>query len=120
MRKNGLLTGCTVSGHDVYGDDENFSILCAAVSSAMQLTDGILHDGLGFPADITSVKPSEGAQNKISIRLPQQGEMEMLREEHPELTPVLFSNVLNGLLLHFEALAEDFDGQFVVSVSAKK
>ncbi len=103
MRQNGMLIACTVSGHDDFTEDTGYSVLCAAVSSAVQLTTAILQDGFGAPEDCVQVSPAADGQNQISIRL-----------DRPD--PVL-SKILNGLLLHFQALSEDFAGDFRVTVS---
>ena len=103
MRHNGMLISCTVSGHDAYTEDTGYSVLCAAVSSAVQLTSALLSDCFGAPEDCVTVSPAANEQNQISIRL-------------PEPDPV-HSRILNGLLLHFQALAEDSDGAFRVTVS---
>ena len=103
LRRDGLLTECTVSGHDTYTEDVEYSVLCAAVSSAVQLTTALLEDCFGAPKESFSVQPDKNAQNKIVIRL-----------ENPDLN---CANILKGLLLHFQALAEDYDGKFSVTVS---
>lgn len=76
-------------------------MLCAAVSSAMQLTCNTLTECFGVPADAVTVSAASGAQNRISVRL-----------EHPDSTQ---SEILHGLLLHFTLLAEDSDGSFTVT-----
>lgn len=103
VRRNGMLCGCTVSGHDAVSEDTGFSVLCAAVSSAVQLTSALLVDCFGAPEDCVAVRPADDAQNQITVRLSQ-----------PD--PV-YSNILKGLLLHFQALSEDFPGAFRVTVS---
>ncbi len=103
VRKDGLFTECTVTGHDTVTDDTGYSVLCAAVSSAVQLTSALLSDCFGAPEDCVTVRPAANAQNKIVIRLAQ-----------PD--PV-HANILKGLLLHFQALAEDYDGIFRVTIS---
>lgn len=103
MRQNGMLISCTVSGHDAFTEDTGYSVLCAAVSSAVQLTTALLSDCFGMPEECVRVSPAPDGKNQISIRL-----------EKPD--PV-HSNILNGLLLHFQALAEDFAGDFRVTVS---
>ena len=102
LRQDGMLISCTVSGHDTFTEDTGFSVLCAAVSSAVQLTSALLSDCFGAPADCVKVMPAANNQNQISIRL-------------PEPDPV-HSKILYGLLLHFQALAEDC-GDFRVTVS---
>ena len=103
LRQNGMLIACTVSGHDAYTEDTGYSVLCAAVSSAVQLTTALLSECFGAPEDCAAVSPAPDGQNQISIRL-----------DKPD--PV-HSKILNGLLLHFQALAEDFAGDFRVTVS---
>ena len=105
LRQDGMLIGCTVSGHDEFTEDAGYSVLCAAVSSAVQLTSALLSDCFGAPADCVSVMPAANDQNQISIRL-------------PEPDPV-HSNILNGLLLHFQALSEDAEGNFRVTVTER-
>jgi uncharacterized protein YsxB (DUF464 family) len=103
VRRNGMLCACTVSGHDAVSEDTGFSVLCAAVSSAVQLTSALLVDCFGAAEDCITVRPADNAQNQITVRLSQ-----------PD--PV-HSNILKGLLLHFQALSEDFPGMFRVTVS---
>ncbi len=52
FRKNGTLTGFTLSGHSGAGK-EGEDIVCAAVSSAAYMTANTLTDVYRFPADIT-------------------------------------------------------------------
>jgi len=105
VRKDGLLTECTVSGHDTYTEDTGYSVLCAAVSSAVQLTSALLCDCFGAPEQCVQVHAAKNAQNQIRIRL-------------SEPDPV-HSNILIGLLLHFKALAEDAEGNFRVTVTER-
>ncbi|MCQ2416206.1 MAG: ribosomal-processing cysteine protease Prp [Oscillospiraceae bacterium] len=105
LRRDNAFVECVVSGHDVYTEDVGYSVLCAAVSSAVQLTSALLCDCFGAPQECMKVTPGQGAQNKIVIRL---------KEPNP-----VYSNILNGLYLHFQALAEDFDGLFKVTVETQ-
>ena len=103
-QKDGMLIGCTVKGHaDYTEDDPSGQILCAAVSSAVQLTCNTLTECFGAAVTVTQ-QPSETAQNTLGFRL-----------DAPD--PVQ-SELLHGLLIHLQALSEDFDG--MISVSLKK
>lgn len=103
-QKNGRLCGCAVSGHALYDeDDPSGQILCAAVSSAMQLICNTLTECFGAAVDITE-QPAEDAQNLLAFRL-----------ASPDTVQ---SELLHGLLIHLQALAEDFDGMMSVTVRA--
>ena len=103
-QKIGMLVGCKVKGHAEYTEeDPGGQILCAAVSSAVQLTCNTLTECFGAAVTITE-QPSATAQNTLGFRL-----------DAPD--PVQ-SELLHGLLIHMQALAEDFDG--MLSVKLKK
>ena len=101
VRSGGLYTACTVSGHDAAGDGD-YSVLCAAVSSAMQLTCNTLTECFGVPEDAVTVEANDSAQNHITVRL-----------QNPDKTR---SEILHGLLLHFQLLAEDAGNRMSVRV----
>ena len=62
-QKNGMLISCTVKGHaDYTEEDPSGQILCAAVSSAVQLTCNTLTECFGAAVTITE-QPSESAEN---------------------------------------------------------
>ncbi len=97
-----MLISCTVKGHADYTDDDTSGqILCAAVSSAVQLTCNTLTECFDAPVEIKQ-KPSRSAQNMLAFRL-----------KSPD--PVQ-SELLHGLLIHLQALSEDFDGMLTVSI----
>ena len=100
--EHGLYTGFTVSGHDV-ADDTGFSVLCAAVSSAVQLTCNTLTECFGVPVEAVQVHPKKNAQNQIAVRL-------------PEPDPVQYK-LIQGLLLHLNLLSEESGGALRVTVS---
>ena len=103
--KHGLYTGFTVSGHDSAAEDTGISVLCAAVSSAVELTCNTLTEYFGVPADAVQVHPKKNAQNQIAVRL-------------PEPDPVQ-SKLIQGLLLHLKLLSEDSGGALRVTVSGQ-
>ena len=97
----GLYTGCAVTGHAEYSeDDPSGMILCASVSSAMQLTCNTLTECFDAEVRITQA-PTEDALNQLAFVL-----------EKPDAVQ---SQILRGLLIHFQALSEDYDGMLRVS-----
>ena len=101
-QKNGMLISCIVRGHaDFTEDDPSGQILCAAVASAVQLTCNTLTECFGAAVTITE-QPSASAQNTLGFRL-----------DAPD--PVQ-SERLHGLLIHMQALSEDFDGLLTVTL----
>lgn len=101
-QQDGLFVSCAVSGHAVYEDDDpSGQILCAAVSSAMQLTCNTLTECFGAKVTVTQ-NPSPNAQNSLAFRL-----------DSPDSVQ---SELLHGLLIHLQVLAEDYDGMMSVAV----
>jgi len=99
--QDGLLTGFSVTGHDAVQGDSDFSVLCAAVSSAVMLTLNTLTEYFGVPETAVEVHPGAGTDNRISLRL--------------QRTSKTQSDILRGLYLHCNALAEDYPGRLIVS-----
>ncbi len=85
---NKQLCGCSVSGHAGYADFGQ-DVVCAGVSTAVQMTANMLTEIFNLPADI-SVE-----DNRIGIRLPQ------------NLTPEGVK-ILKGLELQIQLLREQF------------
>ena len=102
VRRGGLYTACTVRGHAPAENDAEYSVLCAAVSSAVQLTCNTLTECFGVPQKAVTVAAEKGAQNRISVRL-----------QEPDSTQ---SEILHGLLLHLQLLAEDAGDSLSVTV----
>ncbi|MBQ8922554.1 MAG: ribosomal-processing cysteine protease Prp [Oscillospiraceae bacterium] len=101
-QSEGLYAACTVTGHaDCTDGDPSGQILCAAVSSAMQLTCNTLTECFHADAEITEL-PDDGVQNMLSLRLRKPDSVQ--------------SEILHGLLIHFQALTEDFDGMMAVKI----
>ncbi len=101
-QQEGKLVGCSVNGHASGKQGEQARILCAAVSSAMQLTANTLTECFGAQLDITNSPDERGSLNRLAFRL-----------LAPE--PVQ-SELLHGLLIHFTNLAEDFRGGIAVDI----
>ncbi len=85
---NQQLCGCVVSGHAGYADHGQ-DVVCAGVSTAVQMTANMLTEVFKLPADI-SVE-----ENRIGIRL----------EGTPSPEGV---KILRGLELQIQLLKEDF------------
>lgn len=88
FRKNDLLVGFSVSGHSGYAES-GFDIVCAAVSSAVQLTANNITDFFGIAAKVSA------DENTVSLRL------EVLSDDADKL--------INGLLTHLEFISEEFE-----------
>lgn len=105
VRRDGLFAACSVSGHDPVAADKDYSILCAAVSSAMQLTCNTLTECFGVPDEAVTVTAADTAQNQIAVRLPSPDKVQ--------------SELLHGLLLHLQLLAEGAGGALTVTVTSR-
>ena len=91
----GLLTGFELSGHSGYADAGE-DVVCAAVSSAVQLTVNIL-DSLGFPADV------KAGDNVISCMV--------------QASDKAAGIVIEQLRLHFEAILEEYPDTINITIS---
>lgn len=99
----GKLVGCSVIGHG--GNNarsQQGKILCAAVSSAMQLTCNTLTECFHADVDIVNEPSEVESQNRLAIRM-----------LHPDAVQ---SEILHGLLIHFQNLAEDFHGGISIEI----
>ena len=93
FQTDGKLTGFEISGHagfDLYGKD----IVCASVSSAVQLTANGITEILGKKADISV------GDNKVSLSL-----VDSFEED----------KFLQALKFHLELLADDYPGTIHIS-----
>lgn len=100
VKKRGTLSGFTIRGHAGFADFGN-DIVCASVSSAVQLSANLITEGFKAPAKVTVL------EDEISLRLPD--------------TQENFSAcaVLDSLLQHIGFLAEDFPGTIQITFSEK-
>ena len=92
-----LLTSFSVSGHAGY-DDYGHDIVCASVTSAVQLTANGITEVLKLPAKV------DGEENLIRVTLPSRQ-----REKGQPF--------LQALLLHLRLLAQDYEGTIQVNLS---
>lgn len=96
-RTEGKLTAFSLSGHAGY-DEFGKDIVCASVTSAVQLTANAITEVLKVNADVKVL------DNQINMKLPKNCPQEAF-------------SFMNALLLHLEILAEDFEGTIKVKVS---
>ena len=92
-----LLTSFSVSGHAGY-DDYGHDIVCASVTSAVQLTANAITEVLKLPAKV------DVEENLIRVTLPSRQ-----REKGQPF--------LQALLLHLRLLAQDYEGTIQVNLS---
>lgn len=95
---NGALTGFSVSGHAMFAEFGS-DIVCASVSSALQLTANGITEIANKPADI------KVEENLISLKVLQQGEvveaflkafklqLEILLEDYPNKIEIITTEV---------------------------
>lgn len=94
-KKNGRFCSVSVEGHAGYADAGE-DIVCASVSSAVQLTSNLITDTFREKAKVTV------QDNLISIRL---------RETRGN-----GSALLNGLCDHLRYLSEDYPGTITIDI----
>ena len=97
VKSEGRLVGFSISGHAGY-DDYGHDIVCASVSSAVQLTVNGITEILKTKADVTV------EENLIKI---------MLSVKNAQKAQAF----LEALLLHLNLLAEDYEGTIQVNLS---
>lgn len=90
FRNNGIISGFKISGHALY-DDFGKDIVCAAVSSAVELTANTITEIFGFDAEVS-------AENNVVILKTADSAEDNLQK------------IYRGFLLHLETLSEDFKG----------
>ena len=95
-KQNGRLCGVTVTGHAGYAE-EGTDIVCAAVSSAVQLTANLITDTFREKARVTA------EDDRIGITLRAQTGSG--------------SAVLSGLCDHLHYLSEDYPGTIQIEIT---
>jgi hypothetical protein len=93
IKKDGNVLGFEVSGHSGYAD-EGSDIVCASVSSAVQMAANTITDVIGLTAKVGS------DNNLITLRLP--------KSDSGNKTAAAQA-VINGLRLHLSILAEQYE-----------
>ena len=92
-----LLSGFSLSGHAGY-DDYGHDIVCASVTSAVQMTANALTEVLKLKADVSV------GENVIQVKLSKQDAQKG-------------QSFLQALLHHLNILAEDYEGTIKVNLS---
>jgi len=95
-KKQGTFLGFQIKGHADYSDEGN-DIVCASVSSAVQLVANTITECFKINANVKVL------ENRIQLILPQ--------------TDNLADKLLQGLFLHMTVLAEDFEGTIKIITS---
>ncbi len=98
--EGGRLTGFTVSGHSGY-DQEGADIVCAAITSALRLTECAFNDVLGLGAAV-KVKEQEAS---ISLKLP--GSL-------GEANEGTCQTILAALMVYLQELGEEHPQNLIV------
>ena len=94
------IVGFTVQGHSGYAD-EGSDIICAAVTSAVRLTECAVNDVLGLEASV-KVRQKDAS---ITLKLPAN-----LGQTHESTCQTL----LAALMVHFVQLAEEYPDHITV------
>ena len=101
FRMNGdRIEGFTVKGHSGYAD-EGRDIVCAAVTSAVRLTECAVNDVLGLEASV-KVRERDAA---VTLRLP--GGLGQTNESTCQA-------LLTGLMVYFTQLREEYPDNILV------
>lgn len=90
FRNKGIISGFKISGHAFY-DDFGKDIVCAAVSSAVELTANTITEIFGFDAKVSA------ENNAIILKTAYSADDNLQK-------------LYRGLLLHLENLLEEFKG----------
>lgn len=98
LSKKGTLTGFSISGHamyDTYGND----IVCASVSSAVQMTANLITDGFNIKA---LVNQKDG---KISLRVTD--------SQNVDTADI----IIKSFMSHLSFISEDYKGTITITIS---
>lgn len=98
FQRENCLTGFSVSGHADY-DNSGKDIVCASVSSAVQLASNMITDGFKIKADVSV------DNQKISLLVTDSENSENARI------------VLNSLYQHLTFISEDYKGTINITLS---
>lgn len=98
IKSNGEFTGFTVSGHSGYANSGE-DIVCAGVSSAVQLTVNAITECFGVAAVVTVEK------DRIGLQLPKGCDNTAVK------------TLLQALYLHIDLLSADYKGTIKTHIS---
>lgn len=98
-RKGRRITGFSVSGHAGYADNGK-DIVCAAVSSAVQMAANGVTEILHFPAEVSAKGDTvslflegEGSESVLAILDAFRLQMEILEEQYPKFIRIRYLEV---------------------------
>ncbi len=95
-KKGRDFSGFRVSGHAGYAE-YGHDIVCASVSSAVQLTANLITESFGISADVSA------EDNAVTLRV-----AETCEEA---------SGIIGGLMTHLELLSEEFENTIITKIS---
>ncbi len=95
-KKSGSLSGFKVSGHAGYADAGQ-DIVCASVSSSLQLAANLITENFGIKADV------EVGQNVITLKV-----VDTCSEA---------SKILDGFKTHLELVSKEFKNMITIKIS---
>ena len=95
-KKGRKFSGFRVSGHAGYADYGQ-DIVCASVTSAVQLTANLITESFGIKAE------AEAADNAVTLQI-----AETCEEA---------SRIIDGLKTHLELLSEEFENTITTKIS---
>ncbi|MCR5717680.1 MAG: ribosomal-processing cysteine protease Prp [Oscillospiraceae bacterium] len=98
QRKNGRFCGFTISGHAGQAASDRNSIVCAAVSSAVQLATILITESFQEQDE----ESADGDTITVRLGSPENGNA---------------SRVLDGLYQHLEFLSEDYPGTITIHIT---
>lgn len=101
FKKNSGFIGFKISGHSGYSDSGS-DIVCASVSSAVQLTANTITDFFSIDADVSA----EGETINLKI------------SDYCEFSSNSFSHkLINSLLVHLDLISQEFDGTINIKIT---
>lgn len=95
-KKSGNLSGFKVSGHAEY-DDFGLDIVCASVTSAVQLTCNLITDYFKIKSDVSA------KNNTVTLKVVD------INEEA--------SLIIDNLRNHLELISEEFENVIIIKIS---
>ncbi|MDE6730919.1 MAG: ribosomal-processing cysteine protease Prp [Oscillospiraceae bacterium] len=99
-RQNGKFCACSVQGHADYADDGQ-DVVCAAVSSAIQLTANLITENFQENASVSVEEVQD--HNQIRISLGQDSPSGQI--------------ILEGLLTHLQSISEEFPDHIKINLN---
>jgi uncharacterized protein YsxB (DUF464 family) len=95
-----VFTGFSISGHSGYSDSGS-DIVCASVSSAVQLTANLITDSFRISADVSAVN------NNVSLKI----------TDHCELSESSMAHkLINALYCHLEIISEEYSENLKLTI----